>query len=91
MTKTQSLNANSKKSSFSKKSHLSVENDDEDFDKDSRDDYNQIAYLYKINGDFDLKKNYEEAVLKIMNEQSMTQFTEPKTHDEFGKLYPNKT
>jgi hypothetical protein len=42
-------------------------------------------------GDFDRKKNYEETVIKIMNEMSVSKIKEPEGCDNFGERYPNNT
>ena len=69
----------SKKSSFSRKSSRSGDNNnDSNFGSDKKEDaITQKAYIFRINSDFDIKKTYEETVLRIMNEMCRTKVTEP--------------
>lgn len=57
--------------------------------KDKAND--EKSYLYRINSDFDRKKYYEETVLKIMNEMSVSKITEPRECELFGERFPNNT
>ena len=78
-----------KKSSFSKKSSKSAEMNDSDHGSEKKLPEDLNSYLYKINGDFDRRKQYEETVLRIMNEMCRTKITEPDGHDQFGDRYQN--
>lgn len=45
------------------------------------------GYLYRINGDFDSRKAYEDSVLKIMNERPLTKIIEPAGSGDFGEQF----
>ena len=88
-----------KKSSFSKKSNASNcgANDGSQGDgekspaKISSDKSEQKDYISRMLGDFDRKKNYEETVIKIMNEMSVSKIKEPEGCEHFGSKFPNPT
>jgi hypothetical protein len=84
LSKRNSAMFGSKKSSFSKKSSRSVDLDE---NSEMNEALSEKGYLYRINGDFDSRKGYEECVLKIMNEKPLTRITEPEGHGLFGEKY----
>jgi hypothetical protein len=72
-----------KKSSFSKKSSRSGDFDsDQEKAKENGEDLN--SFLYRINGDFDRKKQYDETVTQIMNEMCRTKITHPSESEKFS-------
>ena len=45
------------------------------------------TYLEKVNKDFDSRKNYEEIVLKILNEYSRSTVKHPDNSEELRTLF----
>lgn len=89
-----------KKSSFSRRSNLSRSGEFDDqatggnsggsTDSKKLEEENS-SYLFRMRSDFDRKKNYEETVIKIMNEMPVSKIKEPEDSFTFGEKYPNVT